>query len=158
YLFLNAGLRLPISTGTDWFLYDFSRVYARVPDRLSLANWLEALRAGRCVATNGPLLTLTVDGHEVGDGLNLDKPRTVRVAATGLGRHDSASLHRVRKGKVVATQQAEKADGGFAAGLAREVRVDEPAWFAVRIDAAKSNELGHRLYAHGSPVYVDLSG
>ena len=30
YRYLNVGLRLPISTGTDWFLYDFSRVYAQV--------------------------------------------------------------------------------------------------------------------------------
>src|SRR5262249_58892427 len=89
---------------------------------------------------------------------NLGKRRRVRVEATGLGRHDFGSLQLVRNGKVLATQQAEKTDGGFAARLAREVRVDEPAWFAVRIDAAKSNELGHRLYAHGSPVYVDLSG
>jgi hypothetical protein len=158
YPFLNVGLRVPISTGTDWFLYDFARVYARVPDKLTLANWLAALRAGRCVATNGPLLTLTVDGRDIGDVLNLDKPRTVRIEATGLGRHDFESLQLVCNGKVLATQKAEKSDGGYAARLVREVRLNEPAWFAVRIDAMTKNELGHRLYAHSSPVYVDLAG
>src|SRR5262249_38933074 len=79
YRYLNIGMRLPISTGTDWFLYDFSRVYAKVPGRLTVANWLEAVKAGRCLVTNGPLLTLTVDGKEAGDVLSLEQPRAVRV-------------------------------------------------------------------------------
>ena len=28
YHYLNAGIRIPFSTGTDWFMYDFSRCYA----------------------------------------------------------------------------------------------------------------------------------
>ena len=27
YRYLNIGLTVPFSTGTDWFIYDFSRVY-----------------------------------------------------------------------------------------------------------------------------------
>src|SRR5262249_9135504 len=57
YRYLNIGLRMPISTGTDWFVYDFARVYARVPDKLIASRWLEALKAGNCQATNGPLLS-----------------------------------------------------------------------------------------------------
>jgi hypothetical protein len=158
YRFLNVGLRLPISTGTDWFLYDLSRVYARVPERLTVKSWLEALRAGRCSATNGPLLTLTVDGQEVGDVLKLDKPRTVRIEATGLGRHDFERLQLVQNGKVVQSQAAEKKDGGYAARLERKATIDEPTWFAVRIDAQAKNEFGRQLFAHSSPVYVDLAG
>src|SRR3989304_2909728 len=30
YRYLNAGLRGPVSTGAGWFLYELSRVYARV--------------------------------------------------------------------------------------------------------------------------------
>jgi hypothetical protein len=159
YRFLNVGLRLPISTGTDWFLYDFARVYARVPDKLTVQSWLGALKAGRCVATNGPRLILSVDGHEVGDVLHLDRPRTVRVEATGLGRQDFERLQLVQNGKVIqTTQAASRKDGGYSARLVREVRIDEPAWFAARIEARTKNELDRRLYAHSSPVYVDLAG
>jgi hypothetical protein len=157
YRLLNIGLRLPISTGTDWFLYDFARVYARVPDRLTVQSWLEALKAGRCVATNGPRLTLSVDGREVGDVLNLDKPRTVRVEAAGLGRQDFERLQLVQNGKVIQTQASGKKDGGYSARLVREVRIDEPTWFAVRVETQTKNELDRRLYAHSSPVYVDLA-
>jgi len=30
YRFMNIGLRVPFSAGTDWFIYDFSRVYVEV--------------------------------------------------------------------------------------------------------------------------------
>jgi hypothetical protein len=40
----------------------------------------------------------------------------------------------------------------------REVRLDEPAWFAARIDSSARNELDQQLFAHTSPVYVDLAG
>src|SRR5262249_46413442 len=158
YRFLNIGLRMPISTGTDWFLYDFARVYARVPEKLTIKSWLDAVKAGRCVSTNGPLLTLTVDGQSVGETIKLDKARSVRIEATGVGRHDFERLQLVQNGKVVQSEPAEKQDGGFSARLTREVRIDEPTWFAVRIDTQKKNELDRRLYAHSSPVYVDLAG
>src|SRR5258708_38698639 len=88
YRYLNVGQPLPISTGTDWFLYDFARVYARVPGTLTIPAWLDALKAGRCQVTNGPLLSLKVNGRGSGDVLALEQPGTVKVEATAVGRHD----------------------------------------------------------------------
>jgi hypothetical protein len=158
YRYLNIGLRLPISTGTDWFIYDFSRVYAKVPGALTIPKWLDALKAGRCQATNGPLLTLTVDGKEIGDVLNLDRPKTVRVEVTATGRHDFQKLQLVQNGKVIQTETGTMKDGVCTAKFAREVRLDEPAWFAARIDSSAKNELDRQLFAHTSPVYVDFAG
>lgn len=158
YKYLNIGLRMPISTGTDWFIYDFSRVYAQVTGKLTIKSWLEAVKAGRCVATNGPLLSLTVDGHPMGDTLKLDKPKAVRIEATGIGRHDFQRLQLVQNGKVIHEQAAEKKDGGYQARLSRTVPLDSPGWFAVRIDSTTRNEFDKPLYAHGSPVYVDVAG
>ncbi len=158
YVYLNSGLRLPLSTGTDWFIYDFSRVYAKVSGKLTIPSWLDALKAGRSVATNGPLLTLTVDGHEIGDTVQLDKPKKLRVEATALGRQDFRHVQLVQNGKVVATQAAGKKDGSYATRLTGEFPVDRPGWFAVRIESQTKNELGQPLFAHSSPVYVELRG
>jgi hypothetical protein len=158
YRYLNIGLRFPISTGTDWFLYDFSRVYAKVSGELTIPKWLDAVKAGRCQVTNGPLLTLTVDGKEIGDALNLDKAKAVRVEVTATGRHDLQKLQLVQNGKVVQTETGKLKDGIYTAKLQREVRLDEPAWFAARIESTTKNELDGQLYAHTSPVYVDLGG
>lgn len=158
YRLLNVGQRLPISTGTDWFMYDFSRVYARVNGKLTIPSWLEAVKAGRCQATNGPLLTLTVDGKDMGDVLNLDKARTVRVEATARGRHPLQRLQLVHNGQVIQSEAAEAKDGAYTARLTREVMIDRPSWFAARIESQTKNEFDRQLYAHTSPVYIDFAG
>jgi hypothetical protein len=158
YRYLNIGMRFPISTGTDWFVYDFSRVYAKVPGELTIPKWLDAVKAGRCQATNGPLLTLTVDGKEIGDVLNLDQPKVVRVEVTATGRHDFQKLQLVQNGKVIQTESGKMKDGACTARLVREVRLDEPAWFAARVDSTAKNEFDRQLFAHTSPVYVDFAG
>lgn len=156
YPLLNVGLRLPISTGTDWYMYDFSRVYAQAEMPLTVPSWLAAVKAGRCVATNGPLLRLSVDGKGPGEVIALDEPRTVKVEASVLGRHDSGRLQLVRNGQVIKSERVENKNGAFAATLTHELRIDEPSWFAVRIDGNERNEFEQKLFAHSSPVYVDL--
>jgi hypothetical protein len=158
YRYLNIGMRFPISTGTDWFVYDFSRVYAKVTGPLTIPKWLDALKAGRDQVTNSPLLTLTVDGKEVGDVITLDRPKAVRVELTATGRHDFQKLELMQNGKVIQSEAAKRKDGAYVATIARAVRLDEPAWFAARIDSTTKNELDRQLFAHTSPVYVDFDG
>jgi hypothetical protein len=158
YRLLNIGVRLPISTGTDWFMYDFSRVYAKATEPLTASAWLDAIKAGRCLVTNGPMLTLTVDGQEPGSAIALPKPRALKIEAAAFGRHDFQQLQLVHNGKVIKEQRADKKDGAHRARLVHEVRIDTPGWFAVRIDATVRNELDQKLFAHTAPVYVDLDG
>jgi hypothetical protein len=158
YRYLNTGMHLPISTGTDWFIYDFSRVYARVEGELTVKSWLTALKAGRNQATNGPLLTLTVDGKPVGETLKVQKPVRSRIVATALGRRDFQRLQMVFNGRVIHTESSRSADGGFQARIERDVPVDGPGWFAVRIESDAKNELDQQLFAHTSPVYVEMAG
>src|SRR5258706_15387893 len=66
YHYLNAGIRVPFSTGTDWFMYDLARVYTQVKGSLSIKSWLEALVAGRSFISNGPLLRLSLEGQDLG--------------------------------------------------------------------------------------------
>src|SRR5439155_12014021 len=124
--------------------------YAKVPPPWTIPGWLAAVKAGRCVATNGPLLTLTVAGQGPGAVLALPQPRTVQVKATAVGRHDFGQVQLVRNGQVIKTQPSESKDGAFRSQLSQEVRIDEPSWFAVRIDARGRNELGQPLFAHSA--------
>jgi hypothetical protein len=159
YRFLNVGLKLPISTGTDWFLYDFARVYAKVDGPLTIASWLGALKAGRNVITNGPLLTLTIDGKQAGDVIALDGARSVKIEATAIGRHDPKELQLVYNGKVIQRAQSTHAAGQpYRAELRRELRLEGPGWLAARIESSAKNELGHELFAHTSPIYVTWKG
>jgi hypothetical protein len=64
----------------------------------------------------------------------------------------------VQNGRVIQAEPGRTKDGVCTARLVREVRPDGPAWFAARIDSTARNELGGQLFAHTSPVYVDLAG
>ena len=158
YRYLNIGLKLPISTGTDWFLYDFSRVYAALEDRPTPAKWLAAVKAGRSIVTNGPMLQLTVNGRPIGETVDLESPAKVRIHGTAVGRHDFESLQLVRNGRVVHAEPARKQNQRYVAELTTMVRVVEPSWFALRIQSSHRNELDQPLFAHTSPVYVSFNG
>lgn len=157
YRYLNLGIRMPISTGTDWFIYDFARVYVRCKEPLTVPSWLDGLKAGRNQATNGPLLTLRVNDREIGDTIKLAEPGKVKIEATAAGRLDFQELQLVHNGKVIRTQKPQD-KAPFRAKLSAEVRIEEPGWFAVRIASTTMNELGYQLFAHTSPVYVELAG
>lgn len=157
YKYLNIGLRIPISTGTDWFMYDLSRVYAEVRGQVTIPAWLDAVKAGRCQATNGPLLTLQVDGRSMGDVIDLQDAKTIKIQASALGRNPLQRLQLIQNGQVIKTQVAGAREPG-SIKLTHEVRVDGPAWFAVRIDGGTPNEFGTTPFAHSSPVYVTHKG
>lgn len=170
YRFLNAGLKVPFSTGTDWFLYDFSRVYAALDEQPTVDAWLESLAAGKTYITNGPLLSFSVDGEPIGGMVDLDSPRTVRIEATAAGRVDFRQLELVRNGKVIKIAGTMPVGGHFEASLAFDLEIDGPCWLAIRtpppaVDGASEadeptfqNELGRNLFAHTSAIYVNVGG
>lgn len=157
YKYLNIGLKMPISTGTDWFMYDFARVYAEVRGPLTVASWLDAVKAGRCQATNGPLLTLKVDGQSMGSVIELKDRKTVTIEASAVGRHPLKRLQLLHNGKIIKTQLATAGEPGRIQ-LRHETRIDGPGWFAVRIDSDAKNEFDRTLFAHSSPIYVRFEG
>jgi hypothetical protein len=168
YRYLNAGLRVPFSTGTDWFIYDFSRVYARTPVLKGPRDWLESLEQGRTYITNGPLLEFSVNGLGPGDTLSLPSPATVRVTARAAGRVDFRSLELVQNGEIMKGVPSRHEEGHFAADLSMDLNLSEPGWLAIRtpppplredpaVDFPRS-ELGGPIFSHSSPVYVRLEG
>lgn len=179
YRLLNRGHRVPFSTGTDWFMYDFSRVYVQLRGPISVAGWLEGLAAGRTFITNGPLLELTAAGREIGGTVALEQPARIPVRARVVGRADFSGLELVHDGRVVATAGSRAVDGHFVAELTHELPVDYSGWVAARIPGGAvdtaglaklpanapfrpkgsgHNELGEALFAHTSPIYLEVRG
>jgi hypothetical protein len=170
YRYLNAGLCVSFSTGTDWFMYDFSRVYVRVEGgELTPARWLKELAAGRSFITNGPLLDLRASNRQPGDTLKLDSPGRVEIVSRAAGRVDFERMELIRDGIVVASAPTERVGGHHEAELRITLRVDGPCWLALRTPPpsvpedpelkkpAPLNEFGRELFAHTSPVYVTVA-
>ena len=74
----------------------------------------------------------------VGDTLKRDRPGRVRVEAAAIGRHDFETLQLVHNGKVVHAEKAVLKEGACRAHLMREVPIDQPGWFAARIESTSS--------------------
>ena len=124
YRYLNCGYRLPLVGGTDKMsstvpvgLY---RTYARLDEEFSYEAWCRAVRSGRTFLSGGPLVTLTVDGREPGDTVELSGPGTVSVQASVRGIFPLRSLEIVLNGEVVAKAEA---GGGRQASISEELRI-----------------------------------
>ncbi|MFN0050640.1 MAG: CehA/McbA family metallohydrolase [Planctomycetales bacterium] len=169
YRLLSAGFRVPFSTGTDWFLYDFSRVYVPVEGPLTTAAWLKSLAAGRSFITNGPLLEFHVGKLTSGDTLRLANRTQIEIAAKGTGRADFGRLELIRNGQVVETTASRAVEGHFESAARWQIGIDSPCWLAIRTPPPVSqdtpgaadfprNELGQMLFSHASPIYVEYAG
>ena len=159
YRYLNLGMKVPFSTGTDWFIYDFSRAYVPVTGELTPEAWLSGLRAGKSYITNGTFLEFSVDGQSVGDTLSLSGPRLLEIRGRGVGRNDFQSLQLIHNGRPIHQVKTRSREGHFAAEFRFSLRVMKSGWLALRIPLeAGTNELGKPLFAHTSPVYVEVNG
>ncbi|MBX3437548.1 MAG: CehA/McbA family metallohydrolase [Planctomycetaceae bacterium] len=174
YRYWNAGIRVPMSTGTDWFIYDFNRVYVPAPGRITPEQWLDQLAAGRSFITNGPLLEFTVDGLGIGEPLVLDAPRSIGVKGRAIGRVDFARLELIRNGEVInaiasrPTGGSEGEGGHFSAELDLMLDVSVPCWIALRTpppfapndpqfaSRTPENEFGGELFSHTSATFIDV--
>ena len=157
YQYLNSGYRLPLVGGTDKMssavpvgLY---RTYARLDEEFSYEAWCRAVRSGRTFLSGGPLLTLSTDGREPGDTVELSGSGTVSVRAEVRSIFPLRSLEVVRNGEVVIRAEAS---GGRQAEISGELRIDGNSWIACRAFGADYHldEWGRRVFAHTSPVYV----
>jgi hypothetical protein len=159
YRYLNLGLKAPFSTGTDWFIYDFARVYVPLEGPVTEREWLEILSHGRSYITNGPFLEFEAGEHRPGGTISLTGKETVRIRGRGVGRLDFKALELVVNGRVVHAVSSRPSGAHFVADLDFALEVSEPGWVALRIPhELPDNELDRPLFAHTSPIYLQLHG
>jgi len=158
YRYLNAGYRVAVCGGTDkmgaYVAIGALRTYAKLePDRpFTYENWARAVRAGRTISTNGPLLDMTVEGRPIGDTIMLPATGgTVEVQAAAESAWQVGRLEVVRNGQVVAAEEAGK--GADKLTVSAKVEVRKSGWIAARCDAP-SGIPAQYMAAHTSPVYV----
>jgi hypothetical protein len=163
YRLLDCGLRVPLAGGSgkdgNAVALGGVRTYARLPpgEALSYAAWVEAVRAGRTFVTNGPLLTLTVEGQVPGAAAEVPPGGgrlRLRVEARGAAPFDRLEV--LAGGAVIADKEAS----GDRQSAVLEVE-HAPAgggWLAARCWGRERLADGQCVYAHTSPVYVRAEG
>ena len=158
YRFMDIPLRVPFSTGTDWFIYDFSRVYVEVDEPLTVERWLDGLEKGRTFITNGPLLKLSLGEYNPGDVVRLAQPRELNISSRAVGRCDFQKIEVLYNGRVVQSAPSRSVGGHFEARITTPLWISEPGWVALRISSEQKNELGAPIFGHTGAVYVEIAG
>ena len=152
YAMLNCRLRLPASTGSDWFVCSANRVYAYTGDAFCYEDWMQALQAGRTFITNGPALFMTVDDHMPGDTVVKEPEEELAVTVSWKSHYAIHKVDIIWNGNVAVSRQFPEGctEGQFEAG----VRAASDGWIAARLGSTARDSFLEPIYAHASPVYV----
>jgi hypothetical protein len=169
---LSCGFRLAATAGTDVFLSfahgpgvasnppGWARVYADLGDQpLSVPAFQQAIRDCRTVVTNGPWLTLSVDGAGPGAVLDRSPGDEVRVEVACVGDAEVTLIG--PDGEIDARRHLPRPGTGWAANYlgGTTVSVDRPLWIAaVARGGGDDRILDEKAFAHTSPVWIDVAG
>ncbi|MFQ5948129.1 MAG: CehA/McbA family metallohydrolase, partial [Acidimicrobiia bacterium] len=177
YRLLNCGLRLAATAGTDTFMNMVDgaqsvmgargrkmtspvagdRVFAKIDGGFTTDSFAAAVGAGRTFVTNGPMLTLTVEGRRIGDRIEARPGDRLRVEAAARSHLPMDRIELIVNGRVTASTEA--VETGQRAGLRHQLTVTESCWIALRaLGPAHPLVLDESLFAHTSPIYVDAEG
>ncbi len=167
YKLLNCGFRLPTAAGTD-FMGNYAslrgpiglnRVYAQVkPGPLAIEPWLEAIKAGRTFATNGPLLSFELGGKSPGGEIQLERKQELpfKVSLRSIVPLDHLEI--VCNGKVA--HAIELSGDRKTTDATGNLALETSGWCVLRAfsDKAEYPILDLYPYATTSPVYVSVAG
>lgn len=159
YHLLNVGARLPATGGTDNFSNVWrdpsggtARTYARIDGDFGWHTWIEAVRAGRTVATNGPLLSVEIDGQEPGSAITPRREVTVKVALDTIVPVDVIEV--IVDGAVA--YAFDVPPGPRHVTFEHRLRTAHARWVAVRARGGVARYSGDAYaFAQTTPVYFE---
>jgi hypothetical protein len=163
---LNCGLRLPPTAGSGAGSgsgtraasspLGTNRTYVHCGETFTGDAWIEGLRAGRVVVTNGPLLRVRVDGELPGYTFELyDNQRREFQIALDLAFYEANQveyLEIVQNGKPI--HQVRLDEFAKKKGKLPFVEFETSGWFLVR---AVTNNPNVYQFASTGPYYVELN-
>jgi hypothetical protein len=162
YRYLNNGYRVAVAGGTDkmgaYCALGSLRTYAKLDpsEPFTHESWASAMRAGRSISTNGPLLELQVEGRQIGESVPMPAGGgTLEVQALAESAWKVGSLEILHNGRVVAQESARR--GAESLQLTAKAAVKGSGWIAARCAGAAELPFQY-MAAHTSPVYLQCSG
>ncbi len=170
YGLMNCGMQVTAAGGTDAMAnyaslrgpVGINRTYVNVPGISADPSerqdqWLDGLKDGRTIATNGPLIGLTVNGRGPGEQVTLDEG-SHEISFDGFLRSivPIDHLELVMNGEVVRTFDLD--DSGTTADLSGTVRFDQSGWLLLRAWNNGAHPLIFDLYPYATttPVFVSI--
>lgn len=155
---LNLGFKLTPVSGSDYPYIDnligSVRTYVQTGKQYSPQAWFDGLKDGKLFVTNGPLLSLTVNGNGIGSELNIGRGGNLKIEASvhlnpEIDKLDKIEL--IQQGKVIA--QVKAVNGEQVLELTHNVNAVKGSWFVIRATGKRE-----QILAYSAPVYVEVTG
>ena len=168
---LNCGARIAAAGGTDAMSnyaslrgpVGLNRTYVRMDGDAESPSarrdaWLAALAAGESMATNGPLVGLTVNGVRAGSTIETDAESELRVVGFLRSAVPVDHLELVYNGEVVESMKTSR--DRKSADIEMTLPATASGWLLLRAWSEDSMPavLDQYPYATTSPVYVSVDG
>ena len=163
YALLDCGFRLRPTAGTASGVHPvplgFGRVYIRLDGGLDERAWLRGLDAGRSFVTTGPMLLVTLDGHDPGHRFEpaAAEARAYRLRGSAIGAMPLARIEVVINGEVARTIRPVNRETGraYESPIDEVLTLDGTSWVAVRCFEDRPD--GRVRFAHSGPFHVDVA-
>jgi hypothetical protein len=171
YRLLNCGFRISAAGGTDAMAnyaslrgpVGMNRTYVRVRNWPADADarrdvWIQHLKDGKSIATNGPLVGLTINGQGAGAVLDFDTPPRIDYGGFLRSIVPIDELEIVFNGKVI--HRIELAGDATSATFSGEMGIAESGWLVLRASSRRPHPeiFDSYPYATTSPIYINIGG
>jgi len=158
YRYLNLGFRIPPSAGSASGVLPnpvgYNRIYVQMDRPFSVQSWYDAYRDNNSFVTNGPMVSLYVDGGIPGDEVKVAKGTKVRIRARAWAPRSIGSpksMEVVAHGRVIRSSESSDPENPEL-NLDFKIHADESQWIAVRANSHNG------AVAHTTPVYLLVDG
>ena len=160
---LNLGIPIALTAGSDVMndLYrtmaiGATRVYVKPKGKITLENYLNALKKGRSFVSNGPQILFSVDNYEVGEVIKSSKKK----APWKLVVHSVVPYEKVEifvNGLLVDTQRGKT---GASETYRGSIKIPKGGWVTARVVGTRSEwpMMDSYAFAESSPIWFDEIG
>jgi hypothetical protein len=152
YRLLNCGIKLPASTGTDWFVCSNNRVYVNTEGDFSYERWIKGMQSGNTFITNGPAIDLRVNDLPIGSTVESNGETVLDIETKFNSHYPVNYVEIVHNGKVIHVEGWNAGKKYSTVKYALEVQHD--GWVAARLSGNHRDSFGQPIYAHTSPIYI----
>ena len=164
YALLNCGFLLRPTAGTASGVHPvplgFGRVYVHLPEGFDGRAWLRGLDEGRSFVTTGPMLFVTLDGHDPGHSFPPEEGgRSHRLRGQATSGQPLDRIEIIQNGVITRTIQPgnhHDAHGAFTSPIDEPLAIDGSSWLAVRCFEARPDS--RPRFAHTGPFHIDVPG
>ena len=164
YQYLDCGFQIPIraaSLATEKTLAPLdraggARVFARIFGGFSFGAFVKSLKAGKSWATNGPILSLAVNGRDLGEVHRSYAGAKLKISYGARSKRPLSRVELVYNGEVVSSLPISATTDVTLKDF--EIVTNEGGWIAARAFEAQVDSASPVRYAHTCPVYVLSTG